>query len=65
MVPVCMRLAEVARHARITLATLHRLMRAGDGPVVTRIGGRVVVQEQHYRNWLEQNVRPSRDGEAA
>ena len=65
MVPICMRLPEVAQHARITLATLHRLLRAGGGPTVTRIGGRVVVQEDHYRAWLDQNAQPSRDSKAA
>ena len=65
MVPICLRLPEVAEHARITLPTLHRLLRAGAGPTVTRIGGRVVVQEDHYRAWLERNTQSARDGEAA
>ena len=33
--------------------TLRRMVDSGRGPIVTRIGGKNLVREDHFREWLE------------
>lgn len=44
---------EAAARARISERTLDRILAAGDGPVVTRIAGRVLIREDYLDAWIE------------
>ena len=57
-------LDEVAASARISVRTLYRLIATGRGPVVTEIGGKRFVREEHRIAWLDASARHD-DGEAA
>jgi len=44
---------EAAAMARITPRFLQKKIRAGEGPVLTRIGRRVLVRSDLLQDWLE------------
>ncbi len=46
-------LREVATKARIGRTTLAEMLARGDGPRVTRIGGRVFVRADRLDDWIE------------
>lgn len=48
-------LDEVSRMARVTPRTMRRFVAAETGPRVTRIGGRIFVQEAHFKRWIAAN----------
>ncbi|MFT8945550.1 MAG: helix-turn-helix domain-containing protein [Acetobacter aceti] len=47
---------EAADQARVTSRTMRRYIAENIGPRVTRVGGRVFIQEQHFRNWIRNGV---------
>ena len=55
--PRLMTLPETANRVRITQRTLLSHIAAGRGPAVTKIGGRTLIREDHFQEWLEKNVR--------
>ena len=57
-------LDETAGRARISLRALLRFIAEGRGPVVTKLGARTFVREDHYATWIEANARHN-GGEAA
>ncbi len=44
---------EAATRARITERTLDRHIAAGSGPVLTRIGRRVLISVDHMSGWID------------
>ena len=52
----CMSFAEAAARCNVVPKTLRKWVRRGGGPVVTRIGGRVLVREDHLREFLDQHA---------
>ena len=48
---------EVAKMIRISAVTLDRLVSRGEGPPVTRVGGRVFFREDKLREWIEAQTR--------
>ena len=50
---------EAAQKARISLATLGKLIRTDRGPVVTRIGHKVFVRPEHLASWLDRCAEPA------
>jgi predicted DNA-binding transcriptional regulator AlpA len=47
---------EVAAAVRVTTRSLDNWWRDGDGPPRTRIGGRVLVREDHLSAWLDSHA---------
>jgi predicted DNA-binding transcriptional regulator AlpA len=47
--------AEAAKMARITAGTIDKLIKAGTGPIPTRIGGRVFIAESDMSAWIASN----------
>ena len=56
-VPKLMTLPETAALARITLRMLMLQLAAGQGPIVTKIGTRSLIREDHYAAWIEQKAK--------
>jgi predicted site-specific integrase-resolvase len=52
--------AEAAERARIAPVTLDKFIRSGDGPAVTRVGGKVFIQPAHLNEWLQSRVTPAK-----
>lgn len=44
--------AEAAKLARTTAGTIDRHIRAGNGPIVTKVGGRVFFQRDDIIAWV-------------
>lgn len=44
---------EAADKLRLSLSSFDRLLAAGKGPIVTRIGGKIMIMEDHLRQWIE------------
>jgi len=60
-----LRAAEAAEQCRMRPSTLERLIRTGRGPRITRLGGKVLIRSDHWREWLESGVGaelPESDG---
>ena len=51
--PTLMTRQEAAALARITLPTLNRLIRDGQGPNLTQIGGKSFVSEGEFARWID------------
>jgi hypothetical protein len=52
--------AEAAECARIKPVTLDKLIKAGKGPAVTKVGGRIFFQPVHINTWLQSRVSQTR-----
>jgi predicted DNA-binding transcriptional regulator AlpA len=53
-------LAEFAALANVSLATLRRLIAAGDGPPITQISPRRIgIRDSHGQAWLDARTRNS------
>jgi len=48
--------SEAAKRARITERTLDRHIAAGSGPILVRIGRRVLVRADDMRAWIDQHA---------
>lgn len=46
-------LAEIALFLDLPYSTIETLHRAGDGPRTFKIGRRLYVTQQHFREWLD------------
>lgn len=46
---------EAAAEARISVAGLYKCWKNGNGPVRTRVGGKVLIQPADLKAWLDQN----------
>jgi predicted DNA-binding transcriptional regulator AlpA len=44
---------EATKRARVSERTFDRVLARGDGPTITRIGGRVLIREDHLDAWIE------------
>ncbi len=51
--------AEACEIARISQRQMELLVRSGRGPVVTRIGGKFLVRDDHLSEWLDGLAVPS------
>lgn len=49
---------EASQRARVSERTFDRVLASGDGPTVTRIGGRVLIREDHLDIWIERCAEP-------
>ena len=58
-IPELMTLPEAAAKARVALRTLHHLIAPGRGPITTHLGGRTVVRNDHFAEWVDGNARRS------
>jgi len=47
---------EAATRARITERTLDRHIAAGCGPILTRIGARVLIRAEHISEWIDKHA---------
>jgi predicted DNA-binding transcriptional regulator AlpA len=57
--------AEAAQKARMSPRTLDLQVKAGTGPAVTRIGGRVLFCSDEFESWVRrQTVQPAADARA-
>lgn len=52
--------AEAAERARIKPVTLDRMIKAGTGPAITRVGGKIFIQPGHLNTWLQSRVTPAK-----
>ena len=53
MEPILRSRGDCARRAGISERHLDRLLKAGNGPRITRLGGRVLIRDDHFREWLD------------
>ena len=53
-------LKETAAKARVGLSTLNVMLARGEGPALTRIGGRVFVRTDCFDAWLEERTEVGR-----
>lgn len=51
--------SEFCRQARISEGLYFKLQRQGQGPIVARVGRRVVITHSSAQAWMEQRERPS------
>jgi predicted DNA-binding transcriptional regulator AlpA len=51
--------SEAAKLARVTPGTIDKLIKAGTGPVPTRIGGRIFIAAPDMAEWLASNRQPA------
>lgn len=58
--PELLPLSVAAERVGMTQRGFEALLRRGDGPQVTRLGGRVLVREDMLRLWLDENTAPAR-----
>ena len=56
LVPRCLSISEAAERLDVVSATLRAWLRRGTGPVATRIGGRVVIRDDHLLEFLDQHA---------
>ena len=64
--PALLPVPDVLREVPISKAFLYKLIKAGKGPVLTRIGDRVFVSRGNLENWLAQReVGPGAEAHAA
>ena len=53
-------LKEAAAKARVGLSTLNVMLARGEGPALTRIGGRVFVRADRFDAWVEERTEVGR-----
>ena len=51
--PRCISLSLAARRLDVSVSTLARWIKAGRGPTVTRLEGRVLIRTDHLLRWLD------------
>jgi excisionase family DNA binding protein len=56
--PVLLTKREAAARLRVSERTLHRWLIDGEGPIVTRLGCRVMIREDHLAHWIERCAAP-------
>ena len=49
---------EAADRARVHVGTLRTWIRTGDGPAVTKLGGKQLIREDALARWLEKHTTP-------
>ena len=47
---------EASSRARLCVDTLNKLIRSGEGPAVTMLGGKVLIDETELGNWMKERT---------
>ena len=61
--PLFLSVPDFCRSARISKATFYRAVKAGEGPLLTKIRGKTLIRVESAREWAERREQVSSDAE--